>query len=295
MNAKTHKRLVAAVLCLGVFFFAFGSQDLDEIYAEEDAKQAEALKAQARAKEKEEKELQAKAWQEKQEKRAGMPQFAFGGFTLTDTPQQVIEKGIANYKIATTFPVEQQGKTIKVYRNRVRLDIHLLVDNLLDDFEDFFPGYNWSIPIYRGIHYTPSKDMFDSGLIVDVIDLTANQGDALIRYYYITYPGKGSKVLCMAVTGDLVQSAPGVFQDRYGKPANYYRSNPCWFSRSELAMFDSNSSKRMELYMFNKSAAHMYGEIVVEAEKAAAARKKAAADAEDIRRAAEEKDRRGRI
>ena len=96
-----------------------------ELKAAEDAKLAAAEAAERQERKAEEDRLYQEREAERKrliaERRAARSEFIFSGFTLADSPQQLIGKGLEGYAISTSFPVQQSGKAIRVDARRQNL------------------------------------------------------------------------------------------------------------------------------------------------------------------------------
>ncbi len=122
-----------------------------------------------------------------------MPPFSFGGFALSDTPQKVIEKGMAEYSITTSFPVQQSGNAIKVDSGTKNFGYIRVTSRSLDQIFIYHKRVNQYVNDYNlGV----SNAAIKAGLRIDTIELKEKGGSGTsICYYYYTLPGAAPKVL----------------------------------------------------------------------------------------------------
>ena len=215
----------------------------------------------------------------KQEAKAKMPPFSFGKFTLADTPQQVIEKALGKYKIATSFPVQQEGKEIAILDYKQNFGSIKVTSASLDEFfthhrrkNQFTDEYNLSV----------SKEVIEAGLKIDSISLEEKDGSQTgVIYYYYTLPGGEPKALYMGIAGPVVQDVPFVYQERYGNP-EFISTSCIWFSNIEAAITRIDGQYRV-LYLVSKKNYDEYAAfadgVTAKIEADEAAKRKAEQDA----------------
>ena len=252
--------------------------------AEEKIRQEKAAAEEKARQEKaapEEKARREKAAAELAERRAKMPTFSFAGFTLADTPGQVMQKGLANYKITTSFPVQQEGKIITVVTSRHDLgEIDLPTDKSIDEF---FSYHNRS-----GGRYTYNLGVADviraSGLRIDFISLEEKDDNTRIEYYYYMLPGGVPKALYLHVSGNIVEYVPSVYREQYGEHEGI--STWVWVSNKETAISDTR------FYMFSKTAYDELGKYVAVARAAIQAEEEAKRKVEEEAKRITEEEKR---
>jgi hypothetical protein len=222
------------------------------------------------------------------EAKAKAPQFSFGGFTLSDTPQQIIEKGLPNYKISTSFPVQQSGKAISIDSRRQNLNYIAVKSS--STLSKFFSHHRHSFYGY-GLH--ASDAVLASGLRIDTIRLEEQGGGsdrAAIMYYFYTLPGGAPKTLYIAVSGPIVRDVPAVFTERYWERDDEYSTTQVWVSNVEAAIVGQTADvfAKSNLYLVSKAAYDEYATYVVDLETRIKAE-------EDAKRKAAEDARKSKI
>lgn len=219
----------------------------------------------------------------KHEARAKMPPFSFSGFTLSDSPQQVIEKALGKYEIATSFSVQQTDDAIKTINGKQNFGFIRAYSPSLDDFFSHHEAEGYLKEFYLAV----PDEAIKAGLRVDCIDLEEkDSGDMAIRYYYYTLPGGNPRALYIVVGGRIVQDIPEVFKERYGDH-EWVSTSRIWMSNTEAAMTRMDNSYHV-FYMVSKPAYDECMKYTIDIVKKAR-------DEEDAKRKAEEEARRSKI
>lgn len=287
MTIQTHKKLliILCVVCIGLFTATL--KNPVEIAREKAVAQQEEARLKADKQQEEAEKQRAIAEAERQKKlmeeRANMPPFSFSGFTLADSPQQVVEKGLKQFDVSTSFPVQQSSNSIKILTGEQNCG---RIDYRSKSLDTFFSGFDHEDSYYwLGV----SKAVLQSGFRIDVIQLEVDKwgNDRIqIHYYYYTIPGSAPKVLYMAVAGKLIDDVSAVFRERYGAP-EWERHGRVWLSNTEAAICLQTNMQRV-LYLVSRAG---YDE-----SRAYAAKIDARVREEDItKRAAEEAARKAKI
>lgn len=247
----------------------------DQRKREEEARLAKE-KAEAEAQRlREEEEARQKALAEK---RASIPEFSFNDIRLSDSPQQMVEKGLARYKMSTSFPVQQKDNTIGTVKNpSLGAICFLLEDPLLEEFfgrerQRLTVGsryYQLGSETTAGYLMGPSELAAKAGLRSDVLifadktrkDPTSTQ----MQIAFFTLPDGSPRPLYLEVNGDIVLDAVSVFQDRYGDQENVTKTRDehstqyIWRSDKEIAILradrqDDRSYQHHLLYIVSLPA-----------------------------------------
>ena len=247
----------------------------EQLAAKQKAREEEAAKQKELAEERERQRLAAEEERKRRlaEAKVGKPPFSFSGFTLSDTPQQIIEKALPNYKITTSFPVQQSGKTIRIDSSRQKVPALLVAR--CPTLDEFFHK--------DGRHYLSATDkILDSGLRIDTITLEEKGADRTdITYYFYTLPGGAPKPLYIVVRGALVRDVPAVFTERYWERDEKAYNTQVWVSNTEAAI--THQDYLSSLFLVSKAGSTEYVgyvremETKIEAEENA--KRKAAEDA----------------
>lgn len=252
------------------------------------------------------------------EKRAKMPQFSFSDIRLSDTPQQMVQKGLERYKLSTSFPVQQKGNSV----GSVSSPTIGFMPFLMED-----PGISEALggqqlkrmnvgSRYRqmgsettsGYLLGPDKLALQAGVRPDILilqDKTRNDPTStLIEIGFFTLPGKAPTPLYLNVDGDIVTDAVSVFKERYGEPENVVSDGDThqylWRSGNELAVLkvdpqQSGYRQHHELYIVSLPAYTELEKFTQDLRQAEEAKQKAAEEAERIRKKAEEDARKAGI
>lgn len=272
---------------------------------EEEARLAQE-KAEAEAQRiKEEEEARQKALVEK---RVTMPEFSFNDIRLSDSPQQMVEKGLARYKMSTSFPVQQKDNTIGTVKNpSLGAVCFLLEDPLLDEF---FGRQMQRLTI--GSRYFQLGSESTAGYLMGPSDLAAKAGlrpDTLIfadktrkdptstkmEIAFFTLPGGSPRPLYLEVDGDIVLDAVSVFQDRYGEPESVITSDSghstqyIWRSDKEIAILraDRQNDGYYEHHLLYIISLPAYEELTAFEQKLAQQQEAAQKAAEEAKQAEE--------
>jgi hypothetical protein len=192
------------------------------------------------------------------ERRPALPEFRFCGFTLSDSPQLVITKGLSNYEISTSFPVQQSTQAIKVTSAPQNFHIVAIQDHN-SPLDQFFSHHKSSNGRYN---LAASARELASGLRIDTIELQEKDDRgaiiANIRFYYFMLADGIPKALYMRVTGDIVRHVPEIFGKRYGYPEHTGKST-IWFTSKEAAIAGrENDSSHPVFYMVSQTAYNEY-------------------------------------
>lgn len=190
------------------------------------------------------------------EKRATMPEFSFNDIRLSDTPQKMVEKGLANYRMATSFPVQQKGNSIVNVKNPSLGSLSfLLEDPLLTEFFQGRPMQRlnvgsryWQLgsETTQGYSMGPGKTALGGGLRPDQLifeDKTRNDPlSTRMVISFFTLPNGSPRPLLLEVNGDIVLDALPVFRERYGEPESVkgtesdHSRQYIWRSDKEIAI-----------------------------------------------------------
>lgn len=192
------------------------------------------------------------------EKRAAVPEFSFNGFTLSDTPQQMVNKGLADYRLATSFPVQRQEGSnaviAPVESPRVGNLPYVLPDESIGEalggqaarrlpVESRYPDVVGESA--TGYAIGPDEAALGAGVHPDILvfrDKTrSDPASTLMRVGFYTLPGKGPRPLYLHVDGDIVKEALAEFRQRYGEPESVLAgqggtTQHFWRSAKELAI-----------------------------------------------------------
>jgi|GEM_PF-3934864 len=165
-------------------------------------------------------------------------EFSVMGFSLSDTPRQIIDKAVADgFKVTTTFPVYNAPHVLHV--SGVSMPYYL--------------GWNSRL-LAKFFHYHISRGFVGLGDTIygkvdpnrlqqtDEIEVRKDfQGIYLsITFYYYTLPGGSPKVLIMQTMGKILNDVPDVFTKRYGAPQEKGKEGMVWMSETECAMLGSD-------------------------------------------------------
>lgn len=241
------------------------------------------------------------------EKRAKMPQFSFGDIRLTDTPQQMVQKGMERYKLATSFPVQQKDGTITSVKNPSIGYLPFLLEDpgiseALGGKERvrMTVGYRkWGSEETGGYFLGPDKTAIQAGVRPDVLimrDKTRNDPTSTIMEIgFYTLPGKAPTALYLNVDGGIVVDAVSVFKERYGEPESVVsdgdRHQYIWRSGDELAILkvdpqEPGYRQQHQLYIVSLPAYAELEKFTQDQRQAEEAKKKAAEEAERAARKA---------
>lgn len=218
--------------------------------------------------------------QELAEKRAALPEFSFNGFSLSDTPQQMVNKGLPGYRLATSFNVRGNRSSTAdiatVENPRVGDLPYVLPDDLLAEalggkearrlpVESRYPDVVGASAI--GYAIGPDEAALGAGLHPDILlfkDKTrSDPASTLMRVGFYSVPGKGPRPLYLHVDGDIVKEALKEFRERYGEPERILdgeggTTQHVWRSANELAILrlDPADVRRPhhQLYIISLSA-----------------------------------------
>lgn len=252
------------------------------------------------------------------EKRAKMPQFSFGDIRLTDTPQQMVQKGLERYNLSTSFPVQQKDGSI---RNVSNFSIGYLPFLLQDPGISEALGGKERVRMNVGSRYRqmgtettggfvlgPDKMAIEAGVRPDILilkDKTRNDPTSTaIEIGFFTLPGKAPTPYYLNVDGDIVVDAVSVFKERYGEPENVVSDGDTqqylWRSGNELAILkvdpqNPNTRQHHELYIVSLPAYAELEKFTQDLRQAEEAKKKAAEEAERARKKAEQDARKAGI
>ncbi|MBD5646069.1 MAG: cell envelope integrity protein TolA [Desulfovibrio sp.] len=252
------------------------------------------------------------------EKRARMPQFSFGDIRLTDTPQQMVQKGLERYKLATSFPVQQKDGSIANVKNpSIGYLPFLLQDPGISEALGGKERVRMNVPSrYRqmgsettgGFVLGPDKMALEAGVRPDILilqDKTRNDPTSTaIEIGFFTLPGKAPTPYYLNVDGDIVVDAVSVFKERYGEPENVVSDGDThqylWRSGNELAILkvdpqNPNTRQHHELYIVSLPAYAELEKFTQDLRQAEEAKKKAAEEAERARKKAEQDARKAGI
>lgn len=297
----------------------------------EESKKAEEQEAAAR--EAEEKKLQAereaaqkKAAEERkkaaQEKRAKVPDFSFATLSLTDTPSELVKKGLSDYRIITTFPVKQSAHQIET-TEEVKANawgyIKVLPAPVLAEFfnlltvkesREFSMRMNYAgYPMEDTIHqyaFFPTKQVLNTGLRLDSITLIEKDdapGRTRIYTAWYTLPGEQPTMLFMTIYGSVIKDAVEVFTTRYGEPEEHVKDGMdeewIWRSVNQLAFaFEKYSQGQLafsSMTLVSQPAFDKYAAYLVKIAEAEINAKKAREEAKKVKEKAREEARKSKI
>ena len=168
-------------------------------------------------------------------------EFSVMGFSLADTPQQIIEKATADgFRVITTFPgYKAPPQVYQIYNASMPY------------------GSGWESGLLaKFFHYHKFSGSFRLGDTIygnadinrlqhtDKIEVEKDvQGfHQSITFYYYTLPGGTPKVLIMETMGKILNDVPEVFTKRYGEPQDKGKEGMAWMSETECAMLSSDTA-----------------------------------------------------
>lgn len=253
------------------------------------------------------------------EKRAKMPEFSFNDIRLSDTPQQMVQKGLERYKLSTSFPVQQKGGSVGGITDPVIGYLPFLLEDA--GVADALGGQEAQrlkvasryprvgMEVTTGYILGPDDLALRAGVRPDILMFTdktrKDPTSTLMNIGFITLPGKAPRPLYLNVDGDIVVDALSVFRERYGEPESVIHgegnaTQHIWRSDNEVAILrvdpkDGKGRQHHELYIISLPAYAELQQFTQNVRQAEEAKRKAAEEAERARQKAEEDARKAGI
>lgn len=217
-------------------------------------------------------------------------QFSFGGINLSFTPQQIIEKGLADLpdafsRIHSTIkperydyleavngftPSGKQYEHIKIAVGSNSYPIRLVGISLMDKRQEQDAILKiFSLPIesmrlaegnYRNFFINPSdlNELIwskEHGFRIDYVKFKSKEHNATIEIYYVSMPGFDRRALYMKVNGEKNRSSMqyvlDVFNERYGE-GKVFKS-----ALGELSSCIWESSREVAIYTVPNNLSHL--------------------------------------
>lgn len=253
------------------------------------------------------------------EKRSKMPEFSFNDIRLSDTPQQIAQKGLSRYKLSTSFPVAQKGGSVSGITDPVIGYLPFLLEDAgVADALGGQEAQRLKVPsryprvgmeVTTGYVLGPDEQTIKAGVEPNLIMFTdktrKDPTSTLMNIGFITLPGKDPRALYLNVDGDIVVDALSVFRERYGEPESVIHgegnaAQHIWRSDNEVAILrvdpkDGMGRQHHELYIISLPAYAELQQFTQNVRQAEEAEKKAAEEAERARQKAEEDARKAGI
>ena len=178
-------------------------------------------------------------------------EFSAMGFSLADTPEQVVDKALAKggLRIWVSFPIQRQSKDIGLGPNVRIFPRFGWESKLLEKFLAYHKPYDDKKEGLYSFGRTIYGDISTTGWQLVSISPKNNSG-VNIDFYYYTLPGGTPKAVMMKVGGTILNDVSDTFTKRYGKPQEKINANTIqnysadwfmvWMSETECAMVKTN-------------------------------------------------------
>lgn len=253
------------------------------------------------------------------EKRAKMPEFSFNDIRLSDSPQDMVKKGLERYKLSTSFPVQQKGGSVGGISDPVIGYLPFLLEDAgVADALGGLEAQRLKVPsryprvgmeVTTGYILGPDDLALRAGVRPDILMFTdktrKDPTSTLMNIGFFTLPDKAPRPLYLNVDGDIVVDALSVFKERYGEPESVIHgegnaTQHIWRSGNEMAVLkvdpkDGKGRQHHELYIISLPAYAELQQFTQNLRQAEEAEKKAAEEAERARQKAEEDARKAGI
>ena len=183
-------------------------------------------------------------------------EFSAMGFSLADTPEQVVDKALAKglQVLVANLRIQRESKDISFenFPGTPKI-IFGFESNLLEKFLSYHKRGRYGVGFWN---YILNNTIYGDISTTDVWQAIQIESKGVnIIFHYYTLPGGAPKALMMRVNGTIVENASDTFTKRYGEAQErtHANQNMVWMSETECAILNPEGNDQDRLVIISKA------------------------------------------